>query len=169
MTSKLSFSFRRFDERFEQPSHPLGTLRLRTYRDDWGLHSPVSCGQGERSAYQSRRHATLALPVNRNNSIKLYGSTSLHTSAGTQYDLLGIVWQYRWGRRIVTLPGSPNVLDHAVQARERPPAVFIMLIFLIFRVKLSPIGLIPSGSNAILGRERLWIKAAKQDCSFLLK
>jgi hypothetical protein len=36
--------------------------------------------------------------VNRNNSIKLYGSTSVHTSAGTQFDLVGIVWQYRWGQ-----------------------------------------------------------------------
>jgi hypothetical protein len=46
----------------------------------------------------SRLGATFAIPVNRNNSIKLYGSTSVHTSAGTQYDLLGIVWQYRWGQ-----------------------------------------------------------------------
>jgi hypothetical protein len=39
----------------------------------------------------------LALPVNRNNSIKLFASTSLHTSAGTNYNLAGILWQYRWG------------------------------------------------------------------------
>ena len=46
----------------------------------------------------SRVGATLALPVNRNNSIKLYASGSVHTSSGTDYNLLGIVWQYRWGR-----------------------------------------------------------------------
>jgi hypothetical protein len=45
----------------------------------------------------SRVGATLALPVNRNNSLKLYGSTSIHTSAGSDYDLVGIVWQFRWG------------------------------------------------------------------------
>jgi hypothetical protein len=45
----------------------------------------------------SRIGATLALPVNRNNSLKLYGSTSIHTSAGSDYDLVGIVWQFRWG------------------------------------------------------------------------
>jgi hypothetical protein len=40
---------------------------------------------------------TLALPVNRNNSIKLYASTGMYTSAGTDFDMVGIVWQYRWG------------------------------------------------------------------------
>jgi hypothetical protein len=35
--------------------------------------------------------------VNRNNSIKLYASTSLHTTVGTTFTLYGMVWQYRWG------------------------------------------------------------------------
>ena len=46
----------------------------------------------------SRLGATLALPVNRNNSIKLFASTGLHTSTGSDPDLAGIVWQYRWGQ-----------------------------------------------------------------------
>jgi hypothetical protein len=41
--------------------------------------------------------ATLALPVNRNNSIKLFASTSVYTTAGSAFDLVGIFWQYRWG------------------------------------------------------------------------
>jgi hypothetical protein len=45
----------------------------------------------------SRMGATLALPVNRNNSLKLYASTSIHTSIGSDFDLLGVIWQYRWG------------------------------------------------------------------------
>ncbi|HEY5973564.1 MAG TPA: transporter [Geobacteraceae bacterium] len=45
----------------------------------------------------SRVGATLALPVNRNNSIKLYASTSIHTSVGNDFDLLGVIWQFRWG------------------------------------------------------------------------
>jgi hypothetical protein len=45
----------------------------------------------------SRVGATLALPVNRNNSIKLVASSSTHTSVGTDFNLLGILWQYRWG------------------------------------------------------------------------
>jgi hypothetical protein len=45
----------------------------------------------------SRAGVTLAFPVNRNNSLKLYASTSIHTSAGSDFDLVGIVWQLRWG------------------------------------------------------------------------
>lgn len=41
--------------------------------------------------------ATLALPVNRNNSIKLYASIGIDTRVGSDTDLAGIVWQYRWG------------------------------------------------------------------------
>ncbi len=40
---------------------------------------------------------TLALPVNRYHSIKLYGSSGVSTRTGSNYDALGIVWQYRWG------------------------------------------------------------------------
>jgi hypothetical protein len=45
----------------------------------------------------SRVGATLALPVNRNNSIKLYASTGVSTRTGSDYNLGGIAWQYRWG------------------------------------------------------------------------
>ena len=40
---------------------------------------------------------TLALPVNPYHSIKLYGSSGVSTRTGSDYDALGIVWQYRWG------------------------------------------------------------------------
>lgn len=40
---------------------------------------------------------TLALPVNRYHSIKLYGSSGVSTRTGTNYDVLGLAWQYRWG------------------------------------------------------------------------
>ncbi len=40
---------------------------------------------------------TLALPVNHYHSIKLYGSSGVSTRTGTNYDLLGVAWQYRWG------------------------------------------------------------------------
>ena len=39
---------------------------------------------------------TLALPVNRQNSIKLFGSSGVSTRTGTNYDALGVAWQYRW-------------------------------------------------------------------------
>ena len=40
---------------------------------------------------------TLALPVNRNNSIKLYASGGASTRTGTEFNAIGIAWQYRWG------------------------------------------------------------------------
>ena len=39
---------------------------------------------------------TLAFPVNKNNSIKLYASSSVHTRVGSDINLVGFVWQYRW-------------------------------------------------------------------------
>ncbi|UCE42054.1 MAG: transporter [Candidatus Aminicenantes bacterium] len=44
-----------------------------------------------------RLGATLALPINRRNSIKFYGSTGLYTRTGTNFDAVGMAWQYRWG------------------------------------------------------------------------
>jgi hypothetical protein len=41
--------------------------------------------------------ATLAFPVTRQNSIKLYGNTGIYSRTGSDYDIVGIAWQYRWG------------------------------------------------------------------------
>ena len=41
--------------------------------------------------------ATWAIPVDRNNSVKLYASSGVSARTGNDYDLLGIAWQYRWG------------------------------------------------------------------------
>jgi len=41
--------------------------------------------------------ATLALPVNARNSVKLYGSSGVAARTGNDFDLLGVAWQYRWG------------------------------------------------------------------------
>jgi hypothetical protein len=40
---------------------------------------------------------TLALPITRNHSVKLFGNSGVSTRTGTDYDSLGIAWQYRWG------------------------------------------------------------------------
>ena len=40
---------------------------------------------------------TLALPVDQKNSIKLFAHSGVSTRTGTDYDSLGILWQYRWG------------------------------------------------------------------------
>ena len=44
-----------------------------------------------------RLGATLALPVDRLNSVKLYASSGVAARTGNNYDLIGIAWQYRWG------------------------------------------------------------------------
>lgn len=41
--------------------------------------------------------ATLSFPVSRHNSIKLYGNTGVYSRTGSNYDIVGIAWQYRWG------------------------------------------------------------------------
>jgi hypothetical protein len=40
---------------------------------------------------------TLALPVDRNNSVKFNASTGITTRTGSQFSAVGIAWQYRWG------------------------------------------------------------------------
>jgi hypothetical protein len=40
---------------------------------------------------------TLALPINRHFSLKLYGSAGVYTRTGSNFDLAGIAVQYRWG------------------------------------------------------------------------
>ncbi|MGR9036066.1 MAG: transporter, partial [Gammaproteobacteria bacterium] len=40
---------------------------------------------------------TLALPVSRHHSLKLYGSTGIYSRTGSDFDIVGIAWQYRWG------------------------------------------------------------------------
>jgi len=40
---------------------------------------------------------TLTLPVNRYNSVKLYGSTGAATRRGGEFHSIGMAWQYRWG------------------------------------------------------------------------
>ena len=65
---------------------------------DYGGRTTIDGVRSDDLEGNSRLGATLALPVNRNNSVKLFASTSLHTSIGSDFNLAGIVWQYRWGR-----------------------------------------------------------------------
>jgi hypothetical protein len=40
---------------------------------------------------------TVALPVDRYNSIKLNASTGITTRTGSEFGIFGVAWQYRWG------------------------------------------------------------------------
>jgi hypothetical protein len=64
---------------------------------DYGGRSTVNGVRGEDVQGNSRVGATLALPVDRYNSIKFYASTGVSTRTGSDYNLGGIAWQYRWG------------------------------------------------------------------------
>ena len=64
---------------------------------DYGGRTTIDGMQNDDLQNNSRAGATLAVPVNRNNSIKLFTSNSVHTSAGSDFSLVGIVWKYRWG------------------------------------------------------------------------
>jgi hypothetical protein len=65
---------------------------------DYGGRTETDGVEGDEINNSSRFGATLAFPVNRNNSIKLFASTGITTSIGTDFDQAGILWQYRWGK-----------------------------------------------------------------------
>jgi hypothetical protein len=64
---------------------------------DYGGRTTIDGVRGEETDGNFRTGATLALPVNRNNSIKLYAATDVRTTIGTDVNLVGVVWQHRWG------------------------------------------------------------------------
>lgn len=64
---------------------------------DHGGRTTVDGVHNDDKQDNSRAGVTLALPINRYNSIKMYASAPIHTTAGGDFDLLGILWQHRWG------------------------------------------------------------------------
>ena len=63
----------------------------------WGGSTTVDGVEGNDLQKNTRLGCTLALPVSRHNSLKLYYSTGVSTRTGSDFDLIGVVWQYRWG------------------------------------------------------------------------
>ena len=64
---------------------------------DYGGRTTTGGVRNDDLLSNSRVGVTLAVPVNRNNSIKFFASNGVHTTAGTSFDLIGVIWQYRWG------------------------------------------------------------------------
>jgi hypothetical protein len=64
---------------------------------DYGGRTTVDGVRHDDSQNNSRVGVTLGVPVNRKNSIKLFASSGAHIRIGNNYDMGGIVWQYRWG------------------------------------------------------------------------
>jgi hypothetical protein len=53
--------------------------------------------------------ATLAVPVNRYHSVKVYGITGYNARREHDFRAVGIAWQVRWGRRLLnTSPTRPR-------------------------------------------------------------
>ena len=52
-------------------------------------------GTGEELG-NSRLGATFALPLNKNHSLKFYGNKGINTRYGSDFDAIGIAWQYIW-------------------------------------------------------------------------
>ncbi|MGB8671375.1 MAG: transporter, partial [Pseudolabrys sp.] len=53
--------------------------------------------RGDNEQANTRAGLTVALPVDRYNSIKLNASTGITTRTGSEFGIFGIAWQYRWG------------------------------------------------------------------------
>ena len=63
----------------------------------WGGLTAVNGIEGDTLQENTRFGGTLALPINRHNSVKLYTSSGVSTRTGSDFDKLGLSWQYRWG------------------------------------------------------------------------
>jgi hypothetical protein len=62
-----------------------------------GLRTTVNGVKNDNVQENVRVGLTLALPIDRQNSIKLNASTGVYTRTGSEFSLVGIAWQYRWG------------------------------------------------------------------------
>ena len=55
-------------------------------------------GLGSSEALSNARVGlTVAFPVNRHNSVKVYASSGVAARTGGDFDAVGLAWQYRWG------------------------------------------------------------------------
>ena len=68
----------------------------------WGGHSTVDGVEGNDLQKNTRLGLTVAVPLGIHHSIKINLSTGVSTRTGSDYDVAGLLWQYRWGK------GLPN-------------------------------------------------------------
>jgi len=62
-----------------------------------GNRTTVDGLRGNNLQQNTRAGTTVALPVNRYNSVKINVSTGTSTRTGNTFNAVGFVWQYRWG------------------------------------------------------------------------
>ena len=63
----------------------------------WGGSTTLDGVEGNDLQKNTRLGCTLAIPMSLHQSLKLYFSTGVSTRTGSDFDLIGVVWQYRWG------------------------------------------------------------------------
>jgi hypothetical protein len=63
----------------------------------WGGSTTLDGVEGNDLQKNTRLGCTLALPLSLHHSLKLYFSTGVSTRTGSDFDAIGIIWQYRWG------------------------------------------------------------------------
>lgn len=64
----------------------------------WGGRTTVDDVEGNDLQENSRLGFTFSVPVNMHHSFKLYLSTGVSTRTGSDFNLIGLVWQYRWSK-----------------------------------------------------------------------
>ena len=62
-----------------------------------GNRTTVNGVKGNNEQSNTRAGLTVALPVDRHNSVKLYASSGTWTRTGSEFTAIGVAWQYRWG------------------------------------------------------------------------
>jgi hypothetical protein len=62
-----------------------------------GGHTSLNGVRSDNEQRNTRAGLTVALPLDRQNSIKLSASSGVTTRTGSDFTALGIAWQYRWG------------------------------------------------------------------------
>lgn len=93
--------------RTQEPLYSIQTHAIYSFPSGTWLSLDVTYFTGGRSAIDGqpqndfqqnwRAGATLALPLDARNSIKLYASSGVSARTGNNFDLFGAAWQYRWG------------------------------------------------------------------------
>ena len=61
-----------------------------------GGRTTVDGVRGDNEQSNTRAGLTLALPLDRQNSVKFNASTGLSTRTGSDFSVLGVAWQLRW-------------------------------------------------------------------------
>jgi hypothetical protein len=95
------------NRRAQDPLYSIGSHAIYNFRSGIWASVDATYFAGGRSTLNGalqndlqqnwRVGGTLSFPVDARNSIKLYASSGVSARTGNSYDLIGIVWQYRWG------------------------------------------------------------------------